>query len=213
MENESKLNIVRPFGPAIGSTNIPKTLINKINNFIDELIKDKNKSKELDYGKYLAGQVTQEIFLPKEMLEGELSNFFSKITKVYIENLVNKKVKKFNLINCWVVRQFQGEYNPTHWHSGHISAAGYLKLPNNFGASKQEKAKNVNGKINFVHGSKQFLSTPIMIAKPEVGKIFLFPNYLMHSVNPFYGEGERRSISFNASIDPEIYDVYSGVIE
>ena len=44
---------------------------------------------------------------------------------------------------------------------------------------------------------------------PQVGKIFIFPNYLMHSVNPFYGEGERRSISFNAMVDEEIYDVHS----
>ena len=106
-----------------------------------------------------------------------------------------------------MVRQFEGEYNPTHWHSGHISAAGYLKLPDNFGTTKQGKAKNANGKINFVHGSHQFLSSPISIKMPEVGKIFLFPNYLMHSVNPFYGKGERRSISFNAYVDNEIYDV------
>ena len=209
MENEGKLNIVRPFGPAIGSTDIPKTLIDKINNFIDELIKDKNKSKKLDHGKYLAGQVTQEIKLPKEIINGELLNFLSKITKVFVEGLTDKKVTKFQLISCWVVRQFQNEYNPIHWHSGHISGAGFLKLPNNFGASKQEKAKNVNGKINFTHGSRQFLSMPIITRKPEVGKIFLFPNYLMHSVNPFYGKGERRSLSFNAYIDEKIFDVYT----
>ena len=209
MENEGKLNIVRPFGPAIGSANIPKTLIDKINNFIDEVIKDKNKSKKFDWGKYLAGQVTQEIKLPKEIIDGELLNFLRESTKAFVESLTDKKVTKFQLISCWVVRQFQNEYNPTHWHNGHISGAGYLKLPNNFGASKQEKAKNVNGKINFVHGSHQFLSSPISIKKPEVGKIFLFPNYLMHSVNPFYGKGERRSLSFNAYIDEKIFDVYT----
>ena len=209
MKNNNKLNIVRPFGPAIGSTNIPKTLIDKINNFIDELIKDKNKSKQLDAGKTLAGQVTQEIFLPKEVIDGEMMGFLGNITKVFVEGLAEKKVTKFHLISCWVVRQFQNEYNPTHWHNGHISGAGYLKLPNNFGASKQEKAKNVNGKINFTHGSRQFLSTPLITKKPQLGKMFIFPNYLMHSVNPFYGEGERRSISFNANVNEEIYDVYS----
>ena len=210
MKNEGKIDIIRPFGPAIGSTNIPKTLIDKINNFIDELIKDKNKSKKLDYGKYLAGQVTQEINLPKEIIDGELLNFLSKITKAFVEVLTDKKVTKFQLISCWVVRQFQNEYNPTHWHNGHISGAGYLKLPDNFGSPKQpEKKLNNNGKINFTHGSRQFLSMPIITRKPEVGQIFLFPNYLMHSVNPFYGEGERRSISFNARVDEEIYDVYS----
>ena len=209
MKDERKLNIIKPFGPAIGSTNIPKSLIDKINLYVDEVIKDKEKSEELDWGKRLAGEVTQEIFLPNEFLEGELLNFFATISKVYVENLTGKKVSKFNLIKCWVVRQFEGEYNPIHWHAGHISAAGYLKLPNSFGLSKQEKARNVNGKINFVHGSRQFLSSAIISEKPEIGKIFLFPNYIMHSVNPFYGKGERRSLSFNARIDNEIYDIYS----
>ena len=209
MENESKLNIVRPFGPAIGSTNIPKTLIDKINNFIDEVIKDKNKSKKFDWGKYLAGQVTQEIKLPKEIIDGELLNFLNKITKAFVEVLTDKKVTKFQLISCWVVRQFQNEYNPIHWHSGHISGAGFLKLPNSFGASKQEKDKNAHGRLSFTHGTRQFLSMGTITRKPEIGKIYLFPNYLMHSVYPFYGEGERRSMSFNAYINDDVYDIYS----
>ena len=211
MKNDEKLNIniIRPFGPAVAQTTIPKILIDKINSFVDEVIKDEKKSRELDWGQRLAGQVTQEIALPNEFLQGELLNFFGKISKAYIENATNKKITKFNLLKCWVVRQFEGEYNPTHWHNGHISAAGYLKLPDNFGPSKQEKAGNDHGKINFVHGSRQFLSMPIISHTPEVGKIFLFPNYIMHSVNPFYGKGERRSISFNARIDEKVYDVYS----
>ena len=211
MINESKLNIIRPFGPAIGSTDIPKTVMDKINNFIDEVVKDKKKSKQLDAGKTLAGQVTQEIFLPKEIMVGEMMGFLGNITKAFVEGLTEKKVTKFHLISCWVVRQFQNEYNPTHWHSGHISGAGYLKLPDVFGSQIQsgKTAKNSNGNINFVHGSRQFLSTPLITKKPQLGKMFIFPNYLMHSVNPFYGKGERRSISFNANVNEEIYDVYS----
>jgi len=210
MKNEDKLNIVRPFGPAIGTANIPKTLIDKINNFIDEVIKDKSKSKKFDAGKNLAGQVSQEILLPKEIIEGELLSFLSKLSKVFVENIAKKKVTKFDLIKVWIVRQFQNEYNPIHLHGGHLSGAGYLKLPDNFGSSIQpEKKVNDNGKINFVHGTRQFLSMSMITEKPEVGKMFIFPNYLMHSVNPFYGKGERRSISFNANIDKEVYDIYS----
>ena len=71
MKNEDKLNIIRPFGPSIGTANIPKTLIDKINNFIDEISKDKNKSKEFDAGKNLVGQVSQEIYLPQELINKE----------------------------------------------------------------------------------------------------------------------------------------------
>ena len=210
MKDGNTLDILKPFGPSIGITNLPKTLIDEINNFVDETIKDKNISKKLDWGKYLAGQVTQEIYLPKEIVEGGLHAFLSTATKVYIEHVTKKKITKFNFIKVWIVRQFQNEYNPIHWHGGHISGAGYLKLPDDFGASIQpEKKTNVNGKINFVHGTRQFLSNAIITQTPVVGKMFIFPNYLMHSVNPFYGKGERRSISFNANIDKEVYDIYS----
>jgi len=210
MKNEHTLNVIRPFGPSIGTVTIPKTLIDKINDFIDETIKDKVQSKKLDEGKNLAGQVSQEILLPKEIIDGELVNFLAKFSKAFVENLTGKRVTKFDLIKVWVVRQFQNEYNPTHWHGGHLSGAGYLKLPDSFGASIQpDKKVNQNGKINFVHGTRQFLSNAIINVAPEVGKMFIFPNYLMHSVNPFYGKGERRSLSFNASIDEKVFDVYT----
>ena len=120
------------------------------------------------------------------------------------EYIPKKKLTRFDLINSWIVRQFKDEYNPIHWHSGHISGAGYIKLPKKFGENIQEnKSNNFNGNINFIHGSRQFLSRSIKTAKPEVGDIYVFPNYLMHSVNPFYGEGERRSISMNMILRPK----------
>ena len=39
--------------------------------------------------------------------------------------------------------------------------------------------------------------------------VFIFPNYMMHTVYPFTdSDEERRSISFNAKIDDNIYDAY-----
>jgi hypothetical protein len=37
--------------------------------------------------------------------------------------------------------------------------------------------------------------------KPSVGKIFFFPAWLIHEVFPFRGEGLRRTISFNLSVE------------
>ena len=120
-----------------------------------------------------------------------------------------KKNSEFNIINTWVVRQFANEYNPIHFHSGHISGAGFLKLPNDFGKTTQEGKINQNGSLTLVHGSKQFLSTSMYTITPKVGDFYLFPHYLMHMVYPFYGNNEeRRSISFNAKIDENIFDVY-----
>ena len=61
-----------------------------------------------------------------------------------------------------------------------------------------------------MHGTQQFLSDGSLSIKPKVGDFYIFPNYLFQSVNPFTGPGERRSISFNAKIDDEIFNVYGG---
>ena len=45
---------------------------------------------------------------------------------------------------------------------------------------------------------------------PKVGDFYLFPHYMMHNVYPFKGNGERRSMSFNVSIDENIFDVFTG---
>ena len=53
------------------------------------------------------------------------------LTKEKIDN-----IKKINILNLWVVRQFKGEYNPIHYHEGDLSGVGYLKLPKNMTNNK-----------------------------------------------------------------------------
>jgi hypothetical protein len=36
--------------------------------------------------------------------------------------------------------------------------------------------------------------------KPEVGKLVVFPNWLLHRVEPFFGDGERRTLSLNMDV-------------
>ena len=56
----------------------------------------------------------------------------------------------------------------------------------------------VSGMIQFMQGDKQNLLSDTLTFKPEVGKMLVFPSWLKHSVFPFYVDGERRSMSFNA---------------
>jgi hypothetical protein len=49
-----------------------------------------------------------------------------------------------------------------------------------------------------MYGETQDMRTNYLKFKPEVGKLLVFPSYLKHFVYPFYSEGERRSMSFNA---------------
>ena len=53
MTEKNFRTLYKPFGPNIGQTSIPEDLINKINNYIDELIKDEERAKKQDVGKIL----------------------------------------------------------------------------------------------------------------------------------------------------------------
>ena len=205
-----KFSFANAFGPPIGITNIPNLIIKNLNDFVDnEIDQNSELARKLDHGHQLVGQVKQEFKIPKEILEPELSAFLLNITKHFIKMGTKQDITKFKIISAWVVRQFENEYNPIHIHNGHISGAGYIMLPESFGDSFQKSKKgNVNGNINFNYGVRQFMSNGHKSYKPKVGDFFIFPNYLYHSVNPFYGPGDRRSISFNAFIDDEIYNFY-----
>jgi len=206
--SEDKINIIRPFGPSIAKVELPIIIIEKLNDYVDQIIEDEKKSKELDNGNNLAGNVKQEFKLENNIMEESgFLNFLASKTSRWIEITENKKITEFNIISSWIVRQFENEYNPIHWHGGHISGVGYLKLPESFGETFQSiKKNNVNGNLSLIHGSKMFNSSSIINIKPKVGDFYFFPNYMMHSVFPFYGKDERRSVSFNARIDDKIYN-------
>ena len=209
---EIKYKNLRVLGPAVLRVKIPDKIIKKLNEYIDNTIKNKSKAEKLNYGEKLVGDVTQEFLLELEFVKSSgWLDFLGNCSKIYTELNEGKKINKFNLLDTWVVRQFKNEYNPTHWHGGHISGAGFLKVPKILGDSVQKK-KDINyrgGNLQLIHGSRMFTCPSTYNIIPEVGDFYLFPNYLMHTVFPFKGtDEERRSISFNATIDDEIYNVY-----
>tara|TARA_B100000214_G_C23761334_1_gene532426 strand:+ start:75 stop:683 length:609 start_codon:yes stop_codon:yes gene_type:complete len=202
------MKIISPFGPKIAVIKIPKKIINQINKEVEMILKNKMKLKKSDYSKKLVGQVKQELQLSKKFVNKHLIKFINNSVKNYIKKSSNRNTKKIKLKNIWIVRQFKNEYNPIHFHSGDISGVGYLKIPKNI--TQGNKRLKTNGTIDFIHGSKSFLNNSIFNHNPKVGDLILFPNYLMHTAYPFKREGERRSFSFNLSIDKKTADVFSG---
>ena len=208
------IQLIRAFGPTIAKIKIPNEMVKALNDYVDGLIIDKKKSKELSAGANLAGDVTQEFKLEKEFSQrvGWL-DLISKGVFQWIQMSTNQSIKEFKMIDSWIVRQFQNEYNPVHMHGGHVSGAGFLKVPKTFGKYVQEEKDGIKhyagGTLNLIHGSKQFLSKSTFQIRPEVGDFYFFPNYMMHTVYPFKDtDEERRSISFNAFVDQSIYNTF-----
>ena len=189
---------LKPFGPSIGKTKISKTFINKLNKEFDGI----SKSKKKDYSSKLASQIQNEVNFSNEYIKKNYSSYLKKIIEKFLKNEGIKNIKRIDILNLWVVRQYKGEYNPIHYHEGDLSGVGYIKLPKNMTNNQMIKNKKIrtNGTIDFVNGQRAFLSKSIYNVVPKVGDLILFPNYLMHTAYPFNKDGERRSFSFNAKI-------------
>jgi len=201
MEN---FQILKPFGPSIVKIKMSSEMISEMNNYVDSIIQNKEKSKNLNEGSKLIGKVEQEFLMEVDFMKKiQWAEFLASAISKWVIEIENKEIKNFQLIKSWIVRQFQNDYNPVHYHSGHISGAGYLKVPSSFGDTTQpDKKTNENGKLQLIYGSPNLLSKSTHIITPEVGDFYLFPNYLMHTVYPFRGtEEERRSVSFNAKLE------------
>ena len=77
------IEIIKPFGPSITKVVIPDEIVTSMNNYVEETISDEKKSKDLDYGYNLAGNVHQEFRLDLEFmkkLQGDMATFTKKAT-------------------------------------------------------------------------------------------------------------------------------------
>ena len=188
----------RAFGPTMGKGKLSRKFIDIIN-----LQVEKNPlSKKNDYSSKLASQIKNEVKLSNSFVKKKLSKELIKNIEDYLKDSKIDKIKEIKIINVWIVKQLQNEYNPIHYHEGQLSGVGYLKIPKKMNQNKMLKNKKImtNGTIDFVNGQKSFLSKSIYNLNPKMGDLLIFPNYLMHTAYPFNVGGERRSFSFNTKI-------------
>ena len=103
----------------------------------------------------------------------------------------------------WVNFMKQGEWNPSHSHTGDISCVAYLKIPKEIdeeNRSSETSSKSntpAAGKIEFMYGDHIGYTNTGTIRTPKEKEIFFFPARLLHQVYPFKSKSERISISAN----------------
>jgi len=135
----------KPFGPSIGKTRISKKFIDKLNREFD----GKSNSMKRDYSSKLASQIQNEVNFSNKYIEKNYSSYLKKIIEKFLHNEGIKKIKKIDILNLWVVRQYKGEYNPIHYHEGDLSGVGYIKLPKDMTKNKLLKNKKNSNKWHY----------------------------------------------------------------
>ena len=145
------MKILSPFGPKIAQLKFNRSLVARINIEVDKISSQKKLIKKYDYSKKLVGQVKQEIQLPKNFIKRYLAKKINQSIKKFIKSTTGKITKTVKIKNFWVVSQFSHEYNPVHYHDGHVSGVGYLKIPK---FTSNKKNLTTNGTIDFINGNK-----------------------------------------------------------
>ena len=209
-------------GTRIGKIIMPKEIVSDLIS-----ITDKSINSNEDFGYALAGQIKDEKVLTKKdlgpiwtWLENEVNLYIKTILKDIDINFKPRSASSENLEidasieSMWTVSQVENEYNPVHYHGDvksfedlspncQVSSVLYLKIPKRSTRKLKNKKSNPDGFIEFISQgfgtTLQSLSSGSMRIKPIVGHLYIFPSWLLHTVYPFVGKGERRSISFNSS--------------
>lgn len=179
------------------------------NETVNALIKETDASISTgeDWGKNLAGEIN---------VGSETKFTFSNDTEIkniahqYLVNEFNFQdlsMDNLQMGDAWTVSQFAGDYNPAHSHGSTLSGIIYLKVPpqikQKYTTPNKKGVPSLDGCIHFIMGNfhqpslQNFGPKAIM---PEVGDMYLFPSYILHTVYPFSGDGERRCIAFNMDV-------------
>ena len=216
-KKQSKFHEV--FSPTILETQVPDRFVDIINRVGDNVLSNSMSIAKWDWSHKLVGKVSSEVQIP--VSDKNEKDFLFKIMREkcleYLNYIISKNraylwykmagrdtkptVDNIHLVHSWIVSQYAGEYNPYHHHGGDISAVVYLKIPDGMEEELKKEYEDhypSNGLIEFMYGENQDMRSDNIKFKPEVGTILLFPSYLKHFVYPFYCDGERRSMSFNA---------------
>ena len=202
-------------------TQMPKDMIDSVNDYMDEYKHDKNKQS---LANTLVGQIDkgEQLLLDhndKRMVE--YNNFICSLGAEYINHFAAsgnsvKGPKQVQIDETWSVHSYDGDYNPIHDHGTKtlmgISTTAWTKVPPQIGAkatansptySLYNESGHSDGCIAFQYGQVSVIDgerlkpAQSFVMTPEVGKLLVFPSWLQHMVYPFKGEGERRTIASN----------------
>ena len=202
---------------------IPEAVIDELNEHIDNVVIPAND----DYSDGLVGQINRDkrsAQLNFDLFDGGVGSQFKKILdsscKSFLANGWGQDVVA-DAFEAWTVHSYAGDYNPLHDHGcrtdAGLSMIMYLKVPECIqkspdpadlggGVDINHASGVVDGYTYFTWGNNNMRDVVALkpvteeYVKPEKGTLIIFPNWLRHSVNPFFGEGERRTFSSNVNI-------------
>ncbi|MET0646795.1 MAG: putative 2OG-Fe(II) oxygenase [Pyrinomonadaceae bacterium] len=178
---------------------LPPGMVTNLLAFTDRHLRAGNST---DYSEHLAGRIERgaQVELAPEGVPARFRKLLLELSAAYIDSQrslgqCGPEPYELSFVDMWVVSQREKDFNPIHRHGGQLSGIVYLKVPRQINQKRRPE-----GCLEFVYGrgkpeTLDFNGNRTVL--PVVGDMYIFPAWLQHLVYPFYGRGERRSLSFN----------------
>lgn len=209
------------------SATLPDSIVDDINKYLNNLLNQKSKN---DHSKTLVGQIKNGEQLTLNINDPLLASYRSLSIEMcgqYMERFKSKvssagvfsKKQKIEFDEVWSVHSFKGDYNPRHDHGTQsktgLSSTLWTKVPEGILSNPQvgspdyssnNSSGHFDGCIDFLFSEQGARSTEdlhpsgALTYKPEVGRMFIFPSWVNHTVYPFDCDGERRTVAANLNI-------------
>ncbi len=210
--NEYAEEYDNPFGPTIKRVQMSSDLLDRWIKCTDESILNKEPANDT-----LVGEIEYEFKLSHDLLKKyNLQDFSLGIIRDYVVYCLKRtqygdtqviEDTKVHMGAFWVNSMFEGEYNPLHMHPGcTVSCVLYLKTPEwvdrkSTGLKSRVGTGVTDGRLEMVHNCANSLTleSGTFRIHPKAGDMYIWPSTLLHTVYPFIGKGERRSVAFNAT--------------
>ena len=209
---------------------IAEEVVNDLNNYLDDL--REQEDLKVSAASRLVGQIRHGEQLNMDPKDSQVAHFVRVVETISAEyvNYFNTTLthprfkipqKQVLLGDIWSVHSFAGDYNPLHDHGTDtemgLSFVLWTKVPpqildfddNNISPDRDyEVGGESDGCIELIAGRTSQRDSSIlkppqsMRLRPRPGLLVMFPSWLQHTVYPFMGDGERRTVAGNVNCWP-----------
>ena len=206
--------------------NLPKAMLDELNAHVDEHREKMADYSGNLVGQIKQTEKSQQLSLDREhpTVQG-LMNLLGSAGRAFLKTYAGQIPMEggadafdkapVDCFSMWTVHSYEGDYNPLHDHDVSydqkcmaFSVILYCMVPPQIaklgGSTKlHSNGGATDGCTYFTWGTNTGADHLTLKPKtdryvvPEEGKFLIFPSWLNHSVAPFYGPGERRTLSAN----------------
>jgi len=203
ISNTFNVNFHGNFRPLICETYCPKSILNNINEYVDNLTEESLENYKKVFGNLLYRDIPNIFISETKSVEWGLKSYLEDVSKKYLEfNKINFNCEiphsscfgNGEYLDIWVNRyHLSSDYTPLHIHCDcSISGVIILKISEKLNSVDSYR---MDGKLQFLIPDNNYISTYSPIQ--NLGKIILFPSWIQHLVYPQKINDERRTLSFN----------------